>query len=299
MIIDIHAHVYAWPLRQNKGAQTPFMSMQEQIKVMDEQGVDKACILPIVNPETPAEPQSMGEVLYICAQYPGRFIPFYNIDPRIARRPDLVAEEDFLYLFEQCRDLGFKGIGEVTARIPFDDPGLFKLFGACEKVGFPFTFHTTTADNDGYGLIDEVGLVRFEKALSRFPGLNFFGHSPGFWSEISGGLTLAEKNGYPKTPVRPGGRLVDLFRCHSGLHGDISAGSGFNALSRDPDFGFAFIDEFQDRLLLGLDYCSRLNNMPHVRWFKENRDAGRISHAAYEKIMWRNANRILKLGLEK
>jgi predicted TIM-barrel fold metal-dependent hydrolase len=297
MIIDIHAHVYAWPKRQNKNAKTPFMSMQEQIEVMDRFGIDKAVILPIVNPETPAEPQSMGEILYICEQYPGRFIPFYNLDPRIARRPDLITVDDYLYLLEQCRDLGFKGIGEVTARIPFDDPSFVKFFAACEKVGFPVTFHTATSDTDGYGILDEVGLPRLEKVMKRFPELKFFGHSPGFWSEISGGLTLEEKNRYPNGPVKPGGRLIDLLRQCPGLHGDISAGSGLNALTRDPDFGYAFVEEFQDRLLFGLDFCSRLNQMKHVEWLKESRAKGKISETAYEKIMWKNANRILNLGL--
>ena len=45
-------------------------------------GVDKAVILPLNNAETPAEHQSAGEVLGICDRYPGRFIPFCNIDPR-------------------------------------------------------------------------------------------------------------------------------------------------------------------------------------------------------------------------
>jgi len=298
MIIDIHAHVFAWPKRMNPNAATPFMSMQEQIAMMDAQGVDKAVILPIVNPESPAEPQSMGEVLYICDQYPGRFIPFYNLDPRIARRPDRITVDDYLYLLTQCKEHGFKGIGEVTARIPWDDPSLLKMLAACEKVEFPVTFHTITPEVNSYGLIDDLGFPRFEKALKRFPKLNFLGHSPAFWSEISGDVTPETKNGYPQTPVTPGGRLIELLRNYPGLHGDLSAGSGFNAITRDPEFGLAFLDEFQDRLLLGLDYCSRTNTMRHVPWFKEQLAAGRIRQAVYDKIMWRNADRLLKLGLD-
>lgn len=297
MIIDIHAHVYAWPKLKNKVAQTTFLSMQEQIALMDRLGVDKAVILPIVSPETPAEPQSMGEILHICEQYPGRFIPFYNMDPRLARRPDLITVDDFMYVLDQCKDLGFKGIGEITARVPFDDPSFLKFFGACEKAGLPITFHTATPDCDCYGILDEIGMPRFEKVLKRFPDLVFLAHSPGVWSEISGEVLPEEKNVYPKGPVKAGGRLIELFRQCPGLNGDISAGSGLNALTRDPEFGFAFIEEFQDRLLLGLDYCSTKNNMPHISWLQENHAAGRISDSAFEKIMWKNANRLLKLGL--
>ena len=297
MIIDIHAHVFAFPKRTYGTKKTTFMSMEQQIAMMDAKGVDKAVILPLANPETPAELQSWGEVLYICEKYPGRFIPFCNIDPRLPRRPDLIKVDDFLEILNQCKALGFKGIGEVTARIPWDDPVLGLLFAACEQVGFPVIFHTITADVNSYGLIDEIGLPRFESVLKRFPKLPFLGHSPGFWSEISGSITLEEKNGNSQGPVKPGGKLPELFRRYPNLNGDLSAGSGLNSLMRDPEHAFRFIEEFQDRLFLGLDYCSEYNDMRHIEWFKEQLDTGKITRQAHEKIMWRNANRLLALGL--
>ena len=296
MIIDCHAHVFAFPkLRTPSG--TTFMSAEDQIKVMDAKGVDMAVILPLNNPETPTEHQSIGEVLSICEKYPGRFIPFCNVDPRLPRHPGKMKVEDFDVILEQCRDLGCKGMGELTCRIPWDDPSLMLLLASCEKVNFPVTFHTITPDVNSYGLIDDLGFPRFEKTLRKFPALKFFGHSPGFWSEISGDVTQKTKCGYNKTPVKPGGTLQRLFRKYPNLYGDMSAGSGFNALTRDPGHAYEFIDEFQDRLLLGLDYCSTRNNMQHVEWLTEQRDAKKISSKAYEKIMWRNLNRAINLGL--
>jgi predicted TIM-barrel fold metal-dependent hydrolase len=271
--------------------------MEQQIAVMDKYGIDKAVILPLNNPETPAEPQSWGEILYICEKYPGRFIPFCNIDPRLPRRPDLLKADHFLEILNQCKALGFKGIGEVTARIPWDDPALGMLFSACEQVGFPVIFHTISADANLYGLIDELGLPRFESVLKRFPRLQFLGHSPGFWTEINGSLTLEEKNAYPKEPVKPGGRLPELFRKYPNLNGDLSAGSGLNALARDPDHAACFIEEFQDRLFFGLDICSAAGKVGHFDWFNEQLAVGRISRQAYEKIMWKNANRLLALDI--
>jgi len=297
MIIDVHAHVFAWPKRGSTRGGT-FMSMEQQIEVMNRKGVDKAVILPIVSPETPCEQQSLGEILYICEKYPGRFIPFCNMDPRLPRLPEKITVDDFLPLLEECRKLGFKGIGEMTPRMPWDDPGLNALFAAAEKVGFPITFHTITADVDSYGIIDEIGLPKFEKVLQRFPKLVFLGHSPGFWSEISGDVSAANKNGYPNGPVKPGGRLIDLLRKYPALNGDLSAGSGFNSLARDPAHAWRFMDEFQDRLLLGLDYCSIKNNMQHIEWLTDALKKQNISQAVYEKITWRNANRLLDLGLE-
>ncbi|MEA3364966.1 MAG: amidohydrolase family protein, partial [Candidatus Hydrogenedentes bacterium] len=126
----------------------------------------------------------------------------------------------------------------------------------------------------------------------------FFGHSQGFWSEISGDVTLETKNIYPKTPVVEGGVIKRLMREYPGLYGDLSAGSGLNALQRDPMHAYAFMEEFQDRLLLGQDYCSPTNDMQHVEWLTAARDDGNISDEVYEKIMWKNANRVLNLGLE-
>jgi predicted TIM-barrel fold metal-dependent hydrolase len=297
VIIDIHAHVYADPRIKPRPGGTTFMSAEQQLQVMDAKGVDMAVILPLNCAECPAEMQSIGEVLSICEKYPGRFIPFCNVDPRIARDPGQITVEDFEYLLGQYKDLGCKGVGEVTARIPWDSHPLMCMFEACERLGLVVTFHTITADVNSYGIIDEVGLPRFEKVVRRFPKLNFFGHSPGFWSEISGDMTAEDKNGYPKRPVTSGGVVSRLFRETANVFGDLSAGSGLNALTRDPDHAYGFIEEFQDRLLLGLDYCSITNDPEHIEWLTAARDGGHISGQAYDKIMWQNADRILDLGL--
>ena len=40
-----------------------------------------------------------------------------------------------------------------------------------------------------------------------------------------------------------------------------AAGSGHNAVTRDPSFGVEFVDQFQDKLMFGTDSCSRLNDV--------------------------------------
>ncbi len=59
---------------------------------------------------------------------------------------------------------------------------------------------------------------------------------------------------YPTGPVVPGGKVPELMRRYPNLYGDLSAGSGANALRRDPDHARRFILEFSDRLLYGRDY---------------------------------------------
>ena len=295
MIIDVHSHVYARPLlgRPGRPDQT-FLSVEQQLARMEEKGVDMAVVLPLNSAEAPAERQSPGEVLSICKQHPDRLIPFLDLDPR---RPDWRDTEHFVWALELYKDAGFRGIGEVTARIPFDDPKMMAFLGACEKVGFSVTFHTSPPEVVTYGIIDELGMPRFERVLRAFPQLRFFGHSASFWSEISGDLTAEEKEGYPKTPIAEGGAIVRLLREYPNLYGDLSAGSGLNALTRDPDFTWGFIDEFQDRLLLGLDHTDVEHDFQQPEWLKAARDDGHISDDILEKIFWRNANGLLDLGL--
>lgn len=294
MVIDVHAHVLRWPILNKKGSDRPFMSAEQQIRRMDEKGVDKAVILPLISAETVGERQSMGEVFEISRLYPGRFIPFCDFD---VRRTDMLSTERYLEVLEQYISHGAKGVGELTCRVYWDDPRLWALFEACESLGLTVTFHTSPPEAVTYGLIDELGFPRFEKALARFPGLHFFGHSASFWSEISGDLTAEGKEGYANTPVVPGGTLVRLFRAYPNLCGDLSAGSGLNALTRDPAFTFEFVDEFQDRLMLGLDHTDVELDFQHIEWLREQRDAGHITHDICEKILWKNADRLLKLGI--
>ena len=295
MIIDVHAHVYARPLIPKANGLT-FMSAEQQLQRMDEKGIDKAVILPLNSADGPAERQSMGEVLSICERYPGRFIPFCEIDPR---RHDWHTVDDFLWGLEFYQKAGFVGFGELTCRLPFDDPKLMALFGACERIGFPVTFHTSPPEKQTYGVIDTLFLPRFERVLQSFPDLVFFGHSGSFWSEISGDLSADQKEGYPKGPIAPGGTIPRLLRQYPGLNCDISAGSGFNALTRDPEFTWGFIEQFQDRILLGLDATDVELDFQHIEWLTQARNDGHITTDVLDKILWRNANRLIGLDLEE
>jgi len=301
-LIDAHAHVFANPKIKNTAASATFLSAEEQIAIMDRLGIGKAVILPFASVEAPGEHQSIGEVLSICDKFPGRFIPFCNLDPRLPKHPDKIEVQDYVFILSQYKDLGCKGLGEFTARLRWDDPSMLLLLQACETVGFPITFHTMSPDFaspnfDNYGLLDGMGLPGLEKVLQKFPSLKFFGHSLAFWSEISGDVTPEQKNTYPKRPVTPGGAVPRLMRRYPNLYGDLSAKSGLNALARDPKHAYEFIDEFQDRLLFGLDYCSVNDKHDLAQWLQTAESEGHVTLRAHEKIAWRNINEILSLGI--
>jgi len=298
MIIDAHAHVYAFPKLICKGSTTPFMSAEEQIAIMDVQGIDKTVILPLISNETFAEPQSFGEVLYICKQYPDRFIPFCNLDPRLALRQDMTSVDDYLYILEQYKNHGAKGLGELVTRIYWNDPSMVMMLQACEILDLPVLFHTITPDVNTYGVIDHPELPLLEESLQRFPKLNFIGHSQGFWGWISGEHYSQNKDPYPETPVKPNGRVGQLLDKYPNLYADISAGSGLFALQRDLNHAWKFLEEFQDKLLLGIDRCSAKDkHLTHVQWLTQARNDGNITPEIFEKIAWNNTNKLLKLGL--
>ncbi|MBI3974485.1 MAG: amidohydrolase family protein [Chloroflexi bacterium] len=291
-VIDVHGHTIprrGFLNRNGETAATP----AELVQIMDRLGIDKMVVLPLTSPEALHFVQSNEEALEACAQHPSRFIPFCSVDPRIENNS---PTHDFTRILEYYRSLGCKGVGEVVANLPWDDPRVQQLFAGSEAVGLPLTFHCTNREFNNYGLIDEPGLGGLERALRRFPKLQFLGHSPGFWTEV--GPVDPAAGSYPKGPVLPGGRVPQLLRDYPNLWGDLSAGSGYNAVSRDLEWGYAFLEEFQDRLLFGLDICAPSQEASRgrmVTFMRHAVETGKISRTAYDKIMGGNAVRLLRL----
>jgi len=296
MVIDIHVHTRSTVGPKRFGTDQTYATPEQLIEMYDEVGIDRAVILPGVNPECSHNIQSVQDALDICERYPDRFIPFCNINPRQVRNS---PDADLGYLMEYYKDAGCRGIGEVTANLGFDDPLVENLFGHAERVGLPVTFHVATQEGGTYGLIDDLHLPRFEAAVGKFPDLVFLCHSQAFWSEISGDVTEETRGGYPKGPVTEGGKAAELIRSHPKVYGDLSAGSGFNAVSRDPEFGYRFLEECQDKLLFGTDVCAPRNRddvLINLKNFLEDALAqGHISQTVFDKVMYRNAERLLGL----
>lgn len=294
-LIDIHVHTckprHPKVTRANG---TRYPSPPQLIEMMDAAGIDMAVVQTTISPECRYTTVTPEETIEVCAMYPKRLIPFCNLDPRFVSNS---PKADFRRLLEAYKELGCKGVGEYVPNLYFDDPLNMNLFGQVEEAGLPLTFHIAPQVGGCYGCVDEVGLPRLEIVLKAFPKLVFLAHSQPFWAEISTDVVQDGKRvGYPKGKVTPG-RVVELMRKHPNLHGDLSAGSGFNAISRDPEFGYAFMEEFQDRLYWGTDIANVPQKLPIVNYFHKLQAEKLISQAAYEKIAWRNANRLLRLGI--
>ena len=190
-----------------------------------------------------------------------------------------------------------KGVGEITPNVDVDDPQLQKLFAACAACRLPVIVHLVHVRGKGYGMYDDLGLPRIEKLLADLPDLTLIGHSTVFWSEISGDVTEASRCQYPTGPVTEGGRVVELMRRYPNLCCDVSAGSGHNALMRDPDFTARFIEEFSDRILYGCDITATTvpHPLPFVEFLEQMVADGKLSEENYCKLVRDNAIRILNL----
>ena len=292
MFIDIHAHVckYDGPLI---GKEKYFYRPDELLRRHDAVGIEKAILLPMVHVECTYQTQSNEEVLAICREYPGRFVPFCNIDPRGMTNSVDAPLGDFLRYY---RDQGCKGVGEICANLPFLHPLVQNLFKHTEETGIPLTFHVAAQIVGLYGLYDEPGLPQLERSLQKFPKLKYFAHSQTFWAEMAVLETPGDRYGYPKYPIRQEGVVPKLMRRYQNLYGDLSAGSGFNALNRDPAYAAGFLDEFQDRLLFGTDICAPSTTTPLVDFMLNLRKEQKISETVFQKVARDNARRIL--GIE-
>ncbi len=288
--IDIHAHAQLVPGIPRHGMKA-WISGDALVRRYDELGVEKGVLLPIIGPEY-YEPQNNREILDICAAHPDRLIPFCNIHPRaIANSP----ASDFRDLLAYYKEQGCRGVGEVTANLWFRDPLVQNFLGQVEEAGLPVTIHVVHEIGNNYGLCDEPGLPQLERTLQRFPKLKILGHAPAFWSEVAELETPGERWGYPKHDFKTEGVVPRLMRRYDNLYGDLSAGSGHNALARNPKFAAKFLTEFQDRLLFGMDITQPETRAPLVECLKKLRRTKKISEKVFCKITRNNALKLLGL----
>lgn len=280
--IDIHAHV-----RSSGGLAAKFCPAETILDTYDAAGVEKAVLLPLYRDDWDFVTNPNREAMDAVSRYPDRFVWFCGVEAAQDENTDFTA------ILKGYQAMGAKGIGELISGVWFDDPRLWNLFRHAESCNMPVLFHI--GDESGsYGVMDDFGLPRLEKTLAQFPNLKFFGHSTPWWSHISGDVTPEQLFAYPTGPIAPGGRVVELMRKYPNLCGDLSAGSGYNALDRDPEFAYGFLEEFQDRLYFGTDMITPDGGVTWklTAFLDDAVTNGKISWDAYYKISRGNAEKL-------
>lgn len=239
--VDVHVHLtQAW-------ADRPQLTAAGLIRWMNQNNVAQAVVLSLVSPEGWYYAVSNDWVLEQTKPYRNRMIPFCDIDPR----NNYLPTKSVLPMLTRYVQAGAKGLGEHKCGTAIDDPRNLVIFRACSELKLPILFHMDAVRN-----VDGPGLPGLEKALKTAPNATFIGHANAWWASISKVADRKELAGYPKGPVKPGGAIDRLMDHYPNIYGDLSAGSGLNAIQRDPDFGRKFLIRRADRLLFGSDYLA-------------------------------------------
>jgi len=295
--IDIHAHAVPdtklFP--KHKATGLPFLSPEQLIARYDELGIEKGVLLGGVSPDACWILLTSENNKLMADQYPDRLDWFCSIDPRMGEHS---ATADLGWLIEHYKNLGAKGVGEITANLYADDPMMDNLFACCAEYDMPVIIHISPSLGFEYGIADDAGLPRIEKMLKKHKKLRLIGHSQPFWGEISARSPGDDRNCYPKGKVKEGA-LARLLRDNENLYCDLSAGSGSNAMMRDREYAASFLTEFADRIYYGCDMCA-INQMfpfPFRDFLEELRTDGSISETVYRKVCRENALKLL--GMEE
>lgn len=273
-MIDFHVHI--GNLYREEYPKRTSLSVHQLIDRMNREGIEISVLLPLESPEGSWGYFLTEEAVAARDMYPERLIAFACVDPRYPRAAEFI---DHFVTRHGC-----KGFGEHVNGLAFDDPLNMTVYAKCDELGLPLVFEI----NPGL-CSDEVGLPRLESCLKEFRNVKFVGHGPSFWAAISGDDD--GKGGYPKRPIAPGGALDRLFSENENLYADLSAGSGYNAMTRDPGFAAGFIARHWRRLLFGTDYMGHDQPLPQVAWLANLEVAGEVREA----IGSGNAGRLLGL----
>ncbi len=263
------------------------------LKWMDENDVSQTVILsPIQYPGTrypvvETETINNEELLERFEDTNDRLLPFCVVHPDA-----FDSSREITKILKRCRKKGVVGFGELKPRdkngkagiLSLDDPSMKRLYAACSDVGFPVLLHI-----DDKHAVDEVGLPAMERVLKEFPEVDFIGHANGWWNSISGDVTALK--GYDKGKVTEGGAAVRLLEEYPNMYADLSANSGLNAITRDPEFGMNFLKTHSDKLMFGTDAQGGTGRESHFEFF----DEADLSQDEKLKIFGENARTLLNI----
>jgi uncharacterized protein len=204
---------------------------------LDGAGVTKANLL--------TRAPAVDQVNAIAAAAPGRFTWFSSYD---------VTKPDAEQVLTQAVKAGAQGFGEMKFHVAADGPELRRMYALAGELGVPILIHFQEVDHfAGEGAWSTGYAKTFESILNAYPKTTFIGHADAFWANVS--ADYHNEAAYPSGPIKRGGLTDKWLGDYSNLFGDLSANSGNNAMSRDPEFTAGFLERHQDKLLFGSD-CS-------------------------------------------
>ncbi len=268
-IIDIHQHTH-----YSGRSDDELIAHQRRL------GITRSVLLPAGSKYgLDADCYGNDSVLALARRSPKEFVFFANELPNLPEARGVL---------EKYLKAGAIGIGEQKFPVECDSPHIHLIAQIAQEYDVPVLLHF---QHETYNL----GFERFAGVLATFPRVNFIGHAQTWWGNIDRGHDQTVM--YPKTKVTPGGITDRLLSDYANMYGDLSAGSGLNALLRDEEHARGFLSRHQNKLLYGSDCndrdgqgegCSGGKCLAAIRRLAPNAEAVR-------KILYKNASRVLKI----
>jgi predicted TIM-barrel fold metal-dependent hydrolase len=181
-------------------------------------------------------------------------------------------------------------IAELKFGVECDSPEMQAIFQLAQAHQVPVLMHWQFE-------MYNYGFERFHKMLEKYPKVNFLGHAQTWWAHIDRTYRDDASQLYPKGPVTKGGLTDRYLGDYPNMYGDLSAGSGLNALTRDESFTRDFLTRHQDKLVFGSDCsdaegsgpkCQGAQTIAAIRRLAESRTIER-------KLLYENAKKLFRL----
>ena len=279
-VVDCHHHLRRTP--------------EANIAHLDGSGMSNAVAL--------ARDNSAEQIAAIQTLYPGRILGWFASSD--ITKPE--AEE----LLTKAVKAGAIGFGELKSHVAAAGPELRRVYALAADLSVPVLVHFQEVPHTPAEGVFATGFKEFEAVLKAYPKTRFIGHADAFWANVS--ADYANESAYPAGRIKPGGVTDKLLGDYSNLFADLSANSGNNALSRDPEFTAGFLKRHESKLIFGSDCaCSdgkgggvSQGNNPGA-----SRLAGKcvaretltllrrtLTPASFRKVTWENAHTVYRLS---
>jgi predicted TIM-barrel fold metal-dependent hydrolase len=220
-VVDCHHHLRRTP--------------EANIVHLDGCGVSNAVAL--------ARENSAEMIKTIESQYPGRVLGWFA-------SADITKPEAEGLLTAAVKK-GAIGFGEIKFHVEAAGPELRRMYALAADLDVPILVHFQEVPHTPTEGVFSTGFKNFEAMLKAYPKTRFIGHADAFWANIS--ADYANETAYPSGRIKPGGITDKLLSDYANLFGDLSANSGNNGLSRDPDFTPGFLKRHVGKLIFGSD----------------------------------------------
>jgi predicted TIM-barrel fold metal-dependent hydrolase len=266
---------------------------EDNIAHLDGCGVSNAMAL--------ARESSVEQIAALEQKYPGRLLGWFA-------STDITKPEAETLLTKAIKN-GAIGFGEIKFHVEAAGPELRRMYALAADLNVPILIHFQEVPHTPTEGVFSTGWRNFEAMLKAYPKTRFIGHADAFWANVS--ADYANDVAYPSGPVKRGGVTDKLLGDYPNLYGDLSANSGNNALSRDPEFTAGFLKRHEDKLIFGSDCActdGKGGGISQAGNPAASRLAGKcvaretltllqktVPPGAFRKMAWENAHRVHRL----